>query len=217
MTEDLGDVVSIHEIPGSRMLKNPFFTAILGLLVGLVIGYVLAERQPVPPAKAMQLLSGNPEATSSVSARPTEPETTETRADIEEDVRRLKTLLESNPDDLPLMTALGNLYFDAGRWKEAREYYEKVLEKNPDDLDVETDLAVVYRNLSEPERALKILENVVKKAPEHWQGWYNMIVILHYDLHRHEEALKALEKLDGLAAKDPSIPDFSTLAQQVRS
>ena len=31
------------------MYRNPWLTLILGLMVGLVIGYVLAEQQPVPP------------------------------------------------------------------------------------------------------------------------------------------------------------------------
>ena len=37
------------------MHRNPWFTLILGLIVGLIIGYVLAERQAVPPAKAIRL------------------------------------------------------------------------------------------------------------------------------------------------------------------
>ena len=40
------------------MYRNPWFTLILGLMAGLVIGYVLAERQPVPPGKALRLGMG---------------------------------------------------------------------------------------------------------------------------------------------------------------
>ena len=43
------------------MHRNPWFTLILGLMVGLIVGYVLAERQAVPPAKAIRL-GLNPQA-----------------------------------------------------------------------------------------------------------------------------------------------------------
>ena len=40
------------------MYRSPWFTLILGLMAGLVIGYVLAEQQPVPPGKALRLGMG---------------------------------------------------------------------------------------------------------------------------------------------------------------
>ena len=35
------------------MYKNPWFTLVTGLMIGLVMGYIFAERQAVPPAKAV--------------------------------------------------------------------------------------------------------------------------------------------------------------------
>ena len=35
------------------MQRNPWFTLVVGIIAGLVLGYLLAERQTIPPAKAM--------------------------------------------------------------------------------------------------------------------------------------------------------------------
>ena len=79
-----------------------------------------------------------------------------------------------------------------------------------------TDLAVVYRNLGQPEEALTTLDHVLSVAPQHWQARFNRVVILHFDLHEHEAAEKALAELEALAAENPQIPDLSTLQQEVR-
>ena len=42
------------------MFKNPWVTLVIGLMVGLALGYVFAERQPIPPGKALRL--GTPQA-----------------------------------------------------------------------------------------------------------------------------------------------------------
>ena len=36
------------------MFKNPWFMLVIGVIVGLVVGYSLAEMQSVPPARTMQ-------------------------------------------------------------------------------------------------------------------------------------------------------------------
>lgn len=198
------------------MLKNPFFTAIMGLMLGLVVGYLLAEREAVPPAEAMRRAASEAPAAAQQAQQATMPPKEKAR-NVEEKAGRLRDLLAKNPEDLSLMTALGNLYFDASHWEESRIWYERVLEKRKTDANVETDLAVVYRNLQQPDRALALLEKVVREDPAHWQGWFNMAVVLHFDLHRHDEALDALKKLEALAKNDPNIPDLSSLATQIRS
>jgi len=199
------------------MLKNPFFTAVLGLMAGLILGYVLAEQEPVPPAKAMQTMTETAPVAKKQAPDHEHETTAEKTRDVEAEAGRIRELLAQNPDDQALMRALGNVYFDAARWEEARNWYERVLQQIGGDPDVETDLAVVYRNLQRPERALSLLQKVVREAPDHWQAWYNLAVVQHFDLHHHGEALKALEKLEALAKEDPGIPDISGLASQIRS
>jgi tetratricopeptide (TPR) repeat protein len=201
------------------MHRNPWFILVIGLLVGLVIGYVLAERQPVPPAKALRLGVG-PQGASQSEALPDghppiEGASAGEAQRLREQVAEIEALLASNPDDAGLMAAMGNVYFDASRWPEAREWYERSLQVSPSDPNVMTDLAVVYRNLGQSQRTVELLNQVLATTPTHWQALYNKVVVYQFDLHEHDGAADALRALQELKKSDPSIPDLSGLEKEV--
>jgi tetratricopeptide (TPR) repeat protein len=200
--------------------KNPWFTLVLGAMVGLVLGYVLAERQQVPPAKAAArpqaaggaqqggLPEGHPPI-NATSAGGGEAQRLAAQA------AELESLLARTPNDPRLMVALGNLYFDAGRWPDSRQWYERALQIEGGDPNVITDLAVVYRNLQQPERSLALLDQAIGIAPDHWQAVYNKLIVLHFDLHRHDEAAAALARLKEIKATNPDVPDLSKIEAEV--
>jgi tetratricopeptide (TPR) repeat protein len=196
------------------MFKNPWFTLVLGLMLGLAVGYVLAEMQPVPPARAMTAGpaaagSGLPEGHPPVSGQ--DPR----QAQLASRSQELQQLVEQSPNDPRPMVALGNLHFDASDWATARTWYEKAIAAGVRSPDVFTDLAVVHRNLKQPERALELLDQAIAMKADHWQAWHNRVVVLNFDLHRHDEAAVALARLRELKESDPSIPDISGLEQQI--
>lgn len=205
------------------MWKNPLVTLVIGLMLGLVIGYVLAETESVPPAPArpqaaMNAAAGLPEGhppidTAGSGAMPAGGGSPNAAVDAQ--AAELKRLLDASPDDARLMIAIGNLYFDAGRWSDARTWYERAMQQQGDDPDLLTDLAVVYRNLQQPERALELLDRATAENADHWQAWYNRVVVLHFDLHRHDEAAAALRQLEQLQQSNPEIPDLTKLHQEV--
>ena len=201
------------------MHKNPWFTLVLGAMVGLVLGYVLAERQQVPPAKAAARQQtkgasqqGLPEGHPPVGATTTGGGEAQRLA---AQAAELEGLLARTPNDPRLMVGLGNLYFDAGRWSDARVWYERAMAIEGGDPNVITDLAVVYRNLQQPERSLALLDQAIAISPDHWQAVYNQVVVLHFDLHRHDEAARALARLKEIKASNPEVPDLSSIEAEV--
>lgn len=205
-----------------NLFRNPWATLIIGLMVGLTLGYVLAEMQPVPPSRAMATAAaqgGLPPNHPPLDGQAAPPSPQGPSAAQQEQVRQqaaeLESMLKERPDDRQVMVALGNLYFDASQWPEARDWYEKALTQQGDDPNVLTDLAVVYRNLGEPEKALELLDRALKRAPDHWQALFNKVVVLNFDLHRHEEATAALAQLKKLKAANPQVPDLSSLERDV--
>jgi tetratricopeptide (TPR) repeat protein len=197
------------------MTKNPWLFLLAGLIIGLVIGYIIADHQLVqPPVSLAPPSSASPMNAPAPVMKEQRPSTG--ASEVERQISEIRGLLAENPGDPVLQVALGNIYFDAQRWEEARLSYEEAVETTPDDANVLTDLAVVYRNLGKPERALEILAQVIDIAPKHWQAVYNRVIVLHFDLHRHEEAIEALDELEALARENPQIPDVSGLAEQVR-
>ncbi len=200
------------------MFRNHWFTLILGLMVGLVIGYVLAEQQAVPPGKALKLGIA-PGAAQGEALPDGHPPVDQTSAAANQQLRQqvgeIQGLLAANPNDPGLMAAMGNVFFDAGSWADAKNWYEKSLAVAPDDVNVLTDQAVVYRNLQQPEKTIELLDRAIEIEPEHWQAWYNKLVVYQFDLHRHDEAAAALRRLQELKQSNPAIPDLSALEAEV--
>jgi tetratricopeptide (TPR) repeat protein len=199
------------------MHRNPWFTLILGLMVGLVLGYVFAERQTLPSATTAPrqagaaAQSGLPEGHPPVEAGTGGAEAQR----LSQQAAELQRMLAQSPDDPRLMVALGNLYFDGGRWTEARMWYERSLELDATDPNVVTDLAVVHRNLQQPDRSLELLDQAIALDSEHWQAYYNQVIVLQFDLHRHDEAAATLARLKEIAATNSDVPDLSALEAEV--
>lgn len=200
------------------MFRNPWFTLVLGLVAGLTLGYVFAERQPVPPAKAVRIgvspAGGQTEALPE-GHPPVEGQTAAASQQLRQQVGEIEGLLAANPDDPKLMAAMGNVYFDASVWNEARTWYERSLAVAPDDVNVLTDLAVVFRNLEQPQQTIEILDRALAISPEHWQAWYNKVVVYQFDLHEHDQAAESLRRLQQLKAQNPAIPDLSAIEREV--
>ena len=204
------------------MHRNPWFTLVLGLIVGLTIGYVMAERQAVPPTKAIRL-GLSPQAAAQQGEDlpdghpPVDGASGADAQRLRQQVAEIEGLLAANPNDAGLMAAMGNIYFDASRWPEAREWYEKALQVSSGDPNILTDLAVVYRSLGEYQRSIELLDEALAADSGHWQAWYNKVVVYQFDLHQHDDAAEALKNLQELKKSNPSIPDLSGLEGEVHS
>jgi tetratricopeptide (TPR) repeat protein len=211
-------VLPVITVRRRSMFRNPWFTLVLGLMVGLVLGYVFAEQQPIPPAKAVRLGLNSPAGQGEALPEghpPVEGQTAAASQQLRQQVSEIEGLLAANPDDPKLLAAMGNVYFDAGRWNEARTWYEQSLDVSPDDVDVLTDLAVSLRNLQQPQRTIELLDRAIALDPDHWQAWYNKVVVYQFDLHEHDLAADSLRRLQELKQANPSIPDLSAIEREV--
>lgn len=202
------------------MFKHPWFTLALGAMTGIALGYVLTERQSAagraPDASRPPVASVGQPAPSTVhppiDAMSGEGQEVER---LRAQVAAMEARLVASPDDPRLMTAVGNLYFDAGRWVEAKSWYERVIDHDGRDPDVLTDLAVVYRKLKQSDRSLELLDRALEVSPNHWQALYNKVVVLGVDLHREDLAVRALDQLRALKEADPHVPDLSALEAEI--
>ncbi len=209
------------------MFKNPWFTLLIGLMVGLALGYVFAEGQPIPPGKALRLgapqtaaqAGGMPDGHPPIGADQTGSET----KFFEQQIAEIQGLMAQNPSDVGLMVSLADAYFELARatgrehdWQEARGWYERAMtEGRGNDPDVLTDLSVVLRNTGQFERSLELLDRAIAVEPDHWQAWFNKVIVMNFDLHDHEGAREAFARLKSLAADNPEIPDLTRLEQEV--
>jgi tetratricopeptide (TPR) repeat protein len=208
------------------MFKNPVFTLVIGLMVGLALGYVVAERQPIPPATAMQLGAPPNQAQSDGLPEGHPPLDSGGGSEAEffqRQIDEIEGLMAQNPDDPGLKVAMGDAYFELARttmipenWEQSRSWYEKAMAQGrSDDPNILTDLAVVYRNLQQQSRSVELLERAIAVSPEHWQAWFNLVIIRNFDLHDHDGARAAFVRLKEIAETNPQVPDLSQIEHEV--
>lgn len=118
-------------------------------------------------------------------------------------IEEYRQVLAEDPENLAGLIALGNAYYDSGRWKEAVAVYEKVLAVSPRNADVRTDMGTAYRNLGRYDRALAAYRTALVHDPLHANARYNMGVVYAYDLKDYAAAVSIWEELLRTAPTHP--------------
>ncbi|MDR0815867.1 MAG: tetratricopeptide repeat protein [Desulfovibrio sp.] len=114
---------------------------------------------------------------------------------IENKITEMEKTILRNPDDAASWTALGNLYFDTGRTQQAISAYERSLTLFPNNPDVLTDLGIMYRDAGKYSKAVENFRKAVDLNAGHENALFNEGVVLFYDMHNKEEALRVWRQL----------------------
>lgn len=220
------------------MTKDNLIIAAFSILVGFISGYlmheVIANRQPprlTPELRAQIAMPGeDPAAGRQADNRVSDVAPGmggDTAASAPgggmpggagpapagmEEVQQLRAYVEQNPNDADAVLRLANLNFDIRNWMRAEELYRQYLKLRPGDANVMTDLGISYRESRKFDEALAQFDEAQKLAPEHWQSYYNEVVVLAFDLKRFDDADRVLGELQKL---QPGNPDVARLADAV--
>ena len=136
-----------------------------------------------------------------------------------ESTRLLKRVLESDPSNVDINTALGNAYFDIGYFGKnsadfanARTFYESVLSKTPADASVRTDYGLTYF-LQEPpdyDKALTEFEKALKNDPKNEKAleFSTQVYVKRGEM---DKARGSIEKLRAVNPSHPAIAGLSGL------
>lgn len=206
------------------MTKDNLISAVFGILLGFIAGYllheVMASRQPPrfvagagvapspmaggPAGQAGQAMPGG-EGGAPAQAPQQDPT-------FDQAIQQLEQLVQQNPNDAEAVRRLADLYFDQARWGQARDLYSRFLELEPGNADVLSDLGVVYRGLKDYPKALAQFDEAQRLVPDHWQSRYNEVIVLAFDLKKYDEAEQVLAELERL---QPGNPNVAQLAQEM--
>ncbi|MFZ7128515.1 MAG: tetratricopeptide repeat protein [Desulfobacterales bacterium] len=152
-------------------------SVVIALMVGFFLGVVFGVYQSSSPLPS-QAQSGSPSS-----------------ADRNQMLEGLMERVKGNPDDTAAWIQLGNLHFDASRFNEAIEAYEKSLELEPGNAMVLTDLGIMYRRIGKPREAVERFDRAIAADPKLENPRYNKGVVLLHDLKDREGAVQAWEGL----------------------
>src|SRR6476661_1672562 len=108
---------------GVSVSKDSLVVGIAGVFFGVLVGWIIGAQQGTRPAPATPAPAAAAPQTASGQQAP--PPLDESRASA------LKTTAQQNPSDAATRVELGNLYFDAGRFPEAIDWYQQALKIQP--------------------------------------------------------------------------------------
>jgi tetratricopeptide (TPR) repeat protein len=114
------------------------------------------------------------------------------------------------------------MYFDAGRYQEAANWYEQALKLRPKDVNVSTDLGIAYYYMNDPDRALGQFDRSLEIDPKHAKTLLNIGIVRAFGKQDmkgaaevwqkilvvapgSEEAQAAKQALDGLRSAHPDL------------
>lgn len=140
-------------------------SAVVGIGVGiLAAGLILSSLGP------LMVLFDPPPA----------PHTTDAHAaHMEADARiqALEAAAKSNPKDGGNLVALGNAYFDAGRFPQAAETYAQALTLVPGNPDVRVDMGTALFYQGKAEEAIGEYHRALHDAPHHLNAHMNLGIV----------------------------------------
>jgi cytochrome c-type biogenesis protein CcmH/NrfG len=159
-----------------------------GVFFGILVGWIIGSQQPagrapaaaVAPAAASQ--QGAPQA-------PPPPPLDESRASA------MKTTAQQNPSDAVTRVQLGNMYFDAGRYPEAVEWYEAALKINGKDVNASTDLGIAYYYMNQADKALAQFDRSLDVDPKHAKTLLNIGIVRAFGKQDLKGASEAWQKV----------------------
>ena len=172
------------------MSKDSIVVGLAGVFFGVLIGWIIGSQQgtvapaPAPVAAASQQAG---------SGAPASPPLDENRA------AALKTTAQQNPGDAVTRVQLGNMYFDAGRFSDAVEWYEAALKIHPRDVNASTDLGIAYYYMNQPDKALQQFERSLAIEPKHAKTLLNVGIVRAFGKQDLKGATEAWERVIAVA------------------
>jgi len=112
-------------------------------------------------------------------------------------IKMLKARLFDDPENIDLLTTLGDAYFEQRRFSEAIPIYERVITLNPNHFDTLNDLGLAYHYSGNTQAALDALDRSAAANPNYKFARLSKGYIL-LSLGRYEEAEAPLRKAQEL-------------------
>jgi tetratricopeptide (TPR) repeat protein len=192
--------------PASWTAREAYLLAVVCLLVGLAMGYLIRSSAAEPMAST----AGVPAASRSAPAA----DPAALAGDVEIQAAPLKTALMTEPKNFALLVKLGNLYYDKQVYAPAIDYYRRALELHPNDINVRTDLGTAYWYAGFPQNAIAEYKKSLQVDPGHAQTLFNMGVVYKDGMKDPAAAVAVWEKLLKL---HPDHPDRQRILEMIEN
>ena len=224
------------------MSKENVLFVIIGLLGGLIIGFVFAnsvnhrgaasvagspmQNTTMPPGHPEVPGGGGmqPEVQAAIDQARKEPDNFDAQLKAAEfyyqiqrfdgSIEFLKRANQLKPDSREVIVHLGNAYFDSGKYEEAEKWYSSALAKKADDVDIRTDLGLtfIFRDRPDYDRAIQEFKRSLELEPNHPQTLQNLTVAYT----KKGDVTLANQTLSTLESVDPTNESIGKLREDIQ-
>ncbi len=113
------------------------------------------------------------------------------------DIEDMKARLAMNPNDFDALAALGDMYFEASRYLEAINTYDKAIAVNPMCADCFNDKGLALHYLGDSESAVAAFDKATTIDPDYIYAWLSKGFVL-FTMGRYQDAIEPLNKVKEL-------------------
>jgi len=210
----------------SFLLGGIFF----GFMVGFSIAYAVYRSEPAgggiagapmqapinpsdPTGAGVDAQASAPPAMGSGGGEASE----QTMQRVQQDLAALREALKANPKNPQTLTRLADLYYDAGMFDKARDYYAQSLEADPKNPNVSTDLGICFRRLGDSDRAIQQFRKSIAIDSRHWQSWLNLGIVSLFDKSDVKTAEESFARVKELNPTFEGLPQLQQALDRFRS
>jgi len=172
------------------MKSKEIVAGVVGIAVGFIAGFFVSlfieQGTSITPDQDLTTLQNSSEL----------PEG-HPPAEVMDRIRQLQDVAENNPQEREARIALGNSYYDIGRFDEAIEWYENALGIGPLDVNVQTDLGTAYLYTGNAVKAVELYKQSLEIDSKHQETLQN-IGVAYFFTGNYSEAVENWEKLISL-------------------
>lgn len=186
-------------------------TALLGLVclaAGTACGWFIRAWRPPAPSIAPSAAAVNQQPASAAQQRG--PAQLKEMADAQ--AAPLLEKLKADSANPALLTALGNLYYDAQQYPVAVDYYARVLRVKPADAAVRTDMGTAFWFMGNADKALAEFQKALTFVPDNPNTLFNLGLVKWKGKMDGAGATAAWERL---LATDPNYEQKSQVEQML--
>ena len=157
--------------------KQVYAMAVISLVVGLGIGYLFRGSQSPtrPPAQPVAAAPQSPHAAGGMGGQMPSLEQMKQMAD--EKAAPLLEKLKSDPNNIGVLTKVGDLYQATHQFKQAAGYYDKALQVDPKNVPVRTQLASSLYYGGDVDGAISQLQQALHYDPKDANSLFNLGMI----------------------------------------
>ncbi|HMA53559.1 MAG TPA: sulfatase-like hydrolase/transferase, partial [Acidobacteriota bacterium] len=160
------------------------------------------------PAKLKGKTLGNPREKIGVFNRLSEAREMGLDGKVDEAVKIIQEIIATDPDVTDAYFSIGNIYFQAQKYREAVSYFKQVLGRKPDDSFAAINIALSYEAMGKFDEGETFLLDYIKKGFSDPQLYF-MLGNMNYIQKRYDQAVPYFEKC--LAANAESAASHSLL------